>query len=177
MRKDCTVVTFGVSQGVGGLWKSSAKVSERALDNFTTYQTGKASGWCTHWLLTFRPIKSSQYIEINIDHLWPSQVLLIYFVLHLLFYNLKLNEHCIVPLCKGNYQCSQGTLVIPLPRFVPRGKDIQCGVPKHLPQTGPVLALSHTGTLWIRCRVGGRHLETMLFSFWLPGSDWPLSDR
>ena len=125
MRKDCTVVTFGVSQGVGGLWKSSAKVSERALDNFTTYQTGKASGWCTHWLLTFRPIKSSQYIEINIDHLWPSQVLLIYFVLHLLFYNLKLNEHCIVPLCKGNYQCSQGTLVIPLPRFVPRGKDIR----------------------------------------------------
>ena len=35
---------------------------------------------------------------------------------------------------KGNYQCSQGTLVIPLPRFVPRGKDIRCGVPKHLPQ-------------------------------------------
>ena len=26
---------------------------------------------------------------------------------------------------KGNYQCSQGTLVIPLPRFVPRGKDIR----------------------------------------------------
>ena len=38
---------------------------------------------------------------------------------------------------KGNYQCSQGTLVISLPRFVPRGKRRlmeKRGVPKHLSQ-------------------------------------------